>query len=36
MFGYSGRNFSGLGNVYLSGDVQIELERLRDAISAGP
>src|SRR3984957_19799105 len=36
MFGYSRQEFLGLGTVSQEATTQIELERLRDAIVAGP
>jgi diguanylate cyclase (GGDEF)-like protein/PAS domain S-box-containing protein len=36
MFGYTRQEFLGLGNISLGATTQIELERLRDAIVAGP
>ena len=36
MFGYTRQEFLGLGSISLGATTQIELERLRDAIIAGP
>jgi diguanylate cyclase (GGDEF)-like protein/PAS domain S-box-containing protein len=36
MFGYSRQEFLGLGTISMAATTQIELERLRDAIVAGP